>query len=174
MVASPPRDLRVRKSVLFGDDPSMMNEFEDCKAIAFSGYEGHAPCFQILLKDGSLFSYIGTHLLFAPGKPDGVDLGLQHLAYRNCPAGRISVYVLQGLVAEGEVHCFFKGLSLWMSGKYWFTVDWVDENEQLHCICLENGQIAFLPNHKLKFGNTKKHFEKYMKIRQEWKVTDHE
>jgi hypothetical protein len=58
-----------------------------------------------------------------------------------------------------------------MDGTYRFTVDWYRGNDLLHCISLANGQVAFLPNHKVKFGaGHRPGFEPYKKMRNTWRV----
>src|SRR5581483_9638538 len=93
---------------------------------------------------------------------------LADLVYLNCPAVKFVVTELDEL--RGDVLCFFKHPNVWLKGTYKFTVDWYEGNDLLHCVFVENGQIAFLPHHKIKFHDDAPGFRPYKKLRNEWRV----
>lgn len=165
----PPFPCHVRQEILYGGDPSRAGALVPCTVFSLSSYPGQSPTFQIRLDDGAVFSYVPPSALLDPRIRREPELVLHDLVYHNCPDGDIVVSAHQGLV--GPVSCFFKHHDLWMSGTYRFTVDWYRGNDLLHCIALDNGQIAMLPNHKLKFGpDHAPGFAPYKKMRNNWQV----
>ena len=161
--------LSVRKEVVYGGDPKHAGEFLSCRAFAFSSYPGSAPTFQICLDDGAVFSYVPPSALFDLARRRDPELSLADLVYHNCADGDVAVTTFSGLT--GEVLCFFKHRDLWLKGEYRFTVDWYRGNDLLHCVTLENGQVAFLPSHKIKFARgAAPGFQPYKKMRNEWRV----
>jgi hypothetical protein len=163
----PPLRLLVHKALLYGGDERYRGQYLSCRAFVVSSYPGSAPTFKILLDDGAVFSYVPPSALFET-VPTAPELALQDLVYSNCPTGDFCVHHFAML--EGEVHAFFKHKNLWLKGRYILTLDWYEGNDLLHLVALENGQIAFLPHHKLKFGDHEEGFEPYKKLRAEWKV----
>jgi hypothetical protein len=161
--------LSVKKPLVYGGDPRFDGEFLPCRAFAFSSYPGSAPTFQIVLGDGAVFSYVPPSALVDLAKRKEPELPLSDLVYHNCADGDVAVTTFSGLV--GDVLCFFKHKELWLKGEYRFTVDWYRGNDLLHCVTLENGQVAFLPSHKIKFGGQQEPgFRPYKKLRNEWRV----
>lgn len=163
----PPLSLRVKKDLLYGGDPQYAGHFVPCRAFVVSSYPGSTPTFKILLEDGAVFSYVPPSALF-DGAPKAPELDLEDLVYSNCPTGDFCVHHFNLL--DTEVHAFLKHRHLWLKGRYRLTLDWYEGNDLLHLISLENGQQAFLPHHKLKFGDHPEGFEPYKKLRAEWKV----
>jgi hypothetical protein len=163
-----PIKLHVRREFLHDMDPRRVGEVVPCTAFAFSSYEGSAPTVKILLGDGAVFSYVPPHALIDPARRKAPELELADLAYHNCPAAEISVHAFAAL--EGKVLAYLKRKDLWLAGEYLFTVDWYTGNDLLHFVALENGQFAFLPHHKLKFGRDTPGFEPYKKLRRAWAV----
>lgn len=162
----PPIQTHVRAEYLYGMDPARAGELRRCTVFSISSYVGQAPTFQILLEDGALFSYLPPDALIDPDKRTDPSLDLGELVYHDCKHVEISVHDVTAL--RGPVLAYFKKRDLWMKGEYRFTVDWYTGNEMLHCVALANGQLALLPNHKLKFGEHEPGFEPYKKIRREW------
>lgn len=161
--------LSVHKEMVYGGNPSFVGAFLPCRAFAFSSYPGSAPTFQIVLDDGAVFSYVPPSGLFDLTRRKDPELSLADLVYHNCADGDVAVTTFSGL--SGEVLCFFKHKDLWLKGEYRFTVDWYKGNDLLHCVTLENGQVAFLPSHKIKFqSGAAPGFQPYKKMRNEWRV----
>lgn len=174
----PHLSLSVKKSLLYGGDPRFDGEWVSCRAFAFSSYPGSAPTFQVGLDDGAVFSYVPPSGLCDLALQTDLELSLADLVYHNCADGDVAVTTFSGLV--GPVLCFFKHRDLWLAGSYRFTVDWYRGNDLLHCVSLANGQVAFLPSHKIKFGALGADdadgavgapgFRPYKKMRNEWRV----
>ena len=117
----------------------------------------------------AVFSYVPPSGLIELSQRRDPQLELSDLVYHNCPDGDIVVNSHEGL--RGPVSCFFRHRDLWMDGLYRFTVDWYRGNDLLHCISLDNGQTALLPNHKVKFGSgLGPGFRPYKKMRNTWSV----
>jgi hypothetical protein len=164
-----PLALFVDKPLLYGGDARFAGDVVPCTAFAFSSYPGSAPTFKLLLADGAIFSYVAPSALRWKREIDGAPLPLDELAYHACKDGRIAVHAFAALRANnGDVLAFLKKRDAWMKGTYAFTVDWYDGNDLLHCVLLENGQVALLPHHKLKFGVLEPGFAPYKKLRNEW------
>lgn len=164
----PHLNLSVKKELVYGRDARFVGEFLACRAFAFSSYPGSAPTFQILLDDGAVFSYVPPSGLVDLAKRRDPELSLHDLVYHNCADGDVAVTVFSAL--QGAVLCFFKHRDLWIGGVYAFSVDWYRGNDLLHCVLLDNGQVAFLPSHKIKFGGGDPGFRPYKKLRNEWRV----
>jgi hypothetical protein len=164
----PPVKTFLRGEYLYDMDLSHAGEFVPCTAFAISSYEGSAPTFKVLLADGTVFSYVPPSALIDKDKPSGDVLELADLAYHNCPSGDVCVCTFAELA--GPVSAFLRRQGKWMGGTYLFTIDWYTGNDLLHLIALDNGQYAFLPNHKVKFRDGTREFKPYKKMHQEWKV----
>ncbi|MCC6807334.1 MAG: hypothetical protein IT381_07910 [Deltaproteobacteria bacterium] len=163
----PPIALMVKKALLYGGDPKHAGQRLPCRAFVVSSYPASTPTFKVLLEDGAVFSYLPPSAL-TEGEPMPPELSLEDLVYANCPTGDFCVHDFATL--HGPVLAYFKRRDLWMKGRYRLTLDWYEGNDLLHLVSLENGQQAFLPHHKLKFGDHPQGFEPYKKLRAEWKV----
>lgn len=169
----PPLKAHVRGEYLYDMDPGHAGEHVPCTAFAVSSYAGSVPTFNVLLADGSVFSYLPPTALVDIDRRQGGEsppplLELADLAYHNCPDADLCVHSFDEL--RGPVQAYFKRGGLWMAGEYLFTVDWYTGNDLLHLVALENGQFAFLPHHKLKFKDGPRDLPAYRKMHGEWKV----
>ena len=162
-----PLALFVDKPILFAGAPQYVGEVVPCQAFAFSSYPGSGPTFKILLEDGAVFSYVSPSVLRWKRAIDPPVLALEDLTYVACPESDIVVHAFVALA--GDVLCFFKKKNVWMRGTYVFTVDWYMGNDLVHCVLLENGQVAVLPHHKMKFHDDAPGFAPYKKLRNEWR-----
>jgi len=158
----------VRAEFLHNMNKEFEESYEPGTVFAVSSYEGDALTTQVLLDNGCVFSYVPLHALQQEPISRSNKLSLQDLVYRNCPQGRITVNAFEFL--NGPVLAYFKNKEVWLNGTYRATIDWIDGNEQLHVIHLENGQYAALPNHKLKFKNNARVFPEYDKLKETWRI----
>lgn len=140
-----------------------------CQIFSLAAYPQEALTFQILLKDGSLFSYVPLHLLYHKPLEAAEPLELADLVYHNCHDSFVCLHRFE-LLGHDSVNCFFKHKNLWLTGEYLFTVDWYRGNDLLHFIELHTGQFALLPNHKIKFLNGEPQFQPFKKLHATWKV----
>lgn len=164
-----PLKVNVRREFLFNMNAQYIGQFEEGTAFAISSYPGSAPTFKVMLDNGSVFSYLPPHALVArDAESSETILGLEDLAYHDCPISEICVSYFDFL--SGPLSAYLKKRNLWMKGSYILTVDWYTGNDLLHLIELENGQLAFLPHHKIKFKNSAVTFPPYKKLKQEWSV----
>jgi hypothetical protein len=168
----PAMNLHVRAEYLYGMDPARVGEVVPCTPFTISSYPGEAPTFQIRLADGAIFSYVPPSALLDPSQPSygrGPELDLSDLAYHNCVDEQICVHAHSAL--RGPVLAYFKHEDAWLPGTYHFSVEWWTGNQVLHAIVLEQGQLALLPHHKLKFGaGHTPGFAPYRKLRRTWRV----
>jgi hypothetical protein len=167
---------QVRGEYLHDLDPAYAGSLEPASIFAISSYPGQTPTFKARLGDGAVFCYLPPSALVDVALPGGAPLPrtsdlvleLADLVYHDCPDEQISVHRFDALA--GPVLAWFKRRDLWLAGAYLFTVDWWTGNDLLHGIALGNGQLALLPNHKLKFGDHPPGFAPYRKLRRTWTV----
>jgi hypothetical protein len=168
----PPMPLHVCAEYLYGMDPARVGELVPCTPFTISSYPGEAPTFQIRIADGAIFSYVPPSALIDPTQPSfgrGPELDLTDLAYHNCVDEQICVHAHSAL--RGSVLAYFKHKDAWLPGTYRFSVEWWTGNQVLHAILLEQGQLALLPHHKLKFGaGHAPGFAPYRKLRRTWRA----
>ncbi len=143
-----------------------------CQIFSLATYPQEAPTVQILLEDGSIFSYVPLHLLYHKLPESNDLLELNDLVYHNCPDSTLCIHRFEHL-SHDVVNCFFKHKQRWLVGDYQFTIDWYCANDLLHFMQLQNGQFALLPNHKVKFCNGDRHFQSFKKLHATWKVSTH-
>lgn len=158
----------VDRRLLFDLDHQVQG-YLPCQIFGLSAYPQDALTFQILLDDGSIFSYVPLHLLYHTLLIEGPFLELTDLVYHNCPDATLCIHRFEFL-GQDVVNCFFKAKQLWLAGNYLFTVDWYQGNDLLHFIQLHTGQFALLPNHKVKFHNGTSQFQPFKKLHATWKV----
>lgn len=163
-----PLDVFVDKPILFAGDATYAGELVPCRAFAFSSYPGSAPTFKLLLEDGAIFSYVAPSVLRWKREVSAPQLALDELTYHVCPSGDVVVSTFDAL--QGQHLCFFKKRDVWLKAQYVFTVDWYTGNDLAHCVLVENGQIALLPHHKIKFHGDAPGFAPYKKLRNEWRT----
>lgn len=157
----------VDENVLYDMDGKHNNSYVPCEIIAFSSYKGHAPTFQIVINKSSIFSYVPPHLLFTQ-KDTKTKLELCHLVYHNCPDYEFSVNKIDYLL-DKNINVLIKNLNVWITGKYLWTVDWYQGNDLLNAIHLSNGQICFMPFHKISLTAVDD-LPKYKKLHREWSI----
>jgi hypothetical protein len=158
----------VKRSALYDGDESKKG-YERCTLFEITSYKGRAPTLKILLEEGSLFSFMPLDSFFAKKpKEDECYFSFKELAYKNCPD--FEVVISSPSYLQGKANCYFKDSDIWMSGKYVASLDWHRDNLIMHILKLQNGQIACLPSHKVKFRDGKKEFEPYKKITKIWEV----
>ena len=163
-----PFSVDIEEMYLYDMDKKFKGKYTPGRVFGISSYPEEALTFQVLLNNGSLFSYLPLNSVRKPGIRSKTIFELSDLVYKNCPGSE--VVVKSYIYLEGMVNCYFKNKDIWMSGKYMTTVDWFKDNEQFHLISLENGQYAALPNHKVKFKNEERVFKSYKKLHKTWEV----
>lgn len=164
----PPFRALLRREYLYDMDPEFVGQTEPCVVFGVSSYADRALTVQVLLGNGSMFSYIPVVAL---GRPAEQELELHELLPQgNCPGEVVVVTAYAHLLTGPPVDAYVRTRDQWVSGEYIATVDWPDQNEQLHLVVLENGQLGAFPNHKLKFMGGSRSFEPYRKLRREWRV----
>ena len=166
-----PVDGFVSASYLYQDNNR--SEVLKCQVVGFCVYKDEALTLDIVLEDGSAFNYIPPHHVRTKEGTKGYKL--EELVYHNAPGIYVTVTELpffKGTNDSDNNHCYIKQRSEWVKFKYICTIDWYKGNYLLHMVILENGQFAFMPNHKLKFNpqENANEFQKFSKLRETWKV----
>lgn len=168
-----PRPIKgvIERCALYDMDESKTG-VESCVCFALTSYKNRAPTLKILLDDGSLFSFIPIHLFYFQNpyeQPDVPELfTLNELAYKNCPDYEMAITSPKFL--QGRTHNYIHQHDRWIDGNYILSADWHKQNLILHLIALDNGQLAMLPSHKVKFHEGEKSFRDYRKISHIWEV----
>jgi hypothetical protein len=134
---------------------------------------GRVPTFEILTTEGYVFSDVPPHLVRWKEKVED-PLPLESLVYNNCLSRTFSLAVFPAL-RERRGYAYFRNEARYVAAAYWFSLDFYQDNNWFHCLKLENGQLAFVPSHKLVFppdgvlpeGHQ---FPKFQKLRQEFVV----
>jgi hypothetical protein len=139
-----PRSLLMRDAEMLDKEPG--------QAIGIFSYKGYVPSFKVLLNNGSVWDFcLPTYLRYLNIGRDLTqeDLELPDLVYHNCPSCNFAVYV-EPKLGEQPIDVYFKHSQRWSYGaQYLLTVDWWTDNESVNLVKLTNGQIAFVPNHKM-------------------------
>lgn len=113
-------------------------------------YKGSMPTFTVLLDDGTMFSYLPASAFTYKGGvacSEGVD------AFYSCNVFAPSTYFVKYEMPclsskDYRLHVFGPDRVYVGVGHYFFSLEWPEENEQVH-LCEVNGQFYFVPNHKL-------------------------
>lgn len=142
--------------------PQGTEKYSECLLLALSCYTGHYPTFKILvLSTGAIFEYVGLDVIYwkLPITQTQVEprLKLQDiklLCPKVCPSNtQIALVEPPEYLKDKTFKVFFiqqgKNYGSLQSHELLFTVDWMEDNENLNFMKLENGQFVFVPNHKL-------------------------
>ena len=165
-----PQPAWIKASFVYGPTTTIREPLP-CEVLAVSSYPGQSITFRVLIQDtGSLFDFVPPHVLNVLKQPDMVQLELSDLVPFNNPTGNVSVTKCLHLPAE--VDCWFRSKNLWLKGTYLCNVDWYEGNNNANLVLLENGQIGFIPNHKMIFGSTStsRQLPKFVEVPDSWKV----
>jgi len=139
------------------------------KIIALDIYIGEAITFTILLENGTIYNYIPVDKVF--WKINKTHFNMDELVYNNSISNEVTLDTIQYL-EDKTINCYFKNANKWVKGMYIFSIDWYLDNDLLNFVKLDNGQFAFLPNHKILIGSVKHKFKPYKKARWDCKITN--
>jgi len=141
----------------------------ECSIVAINVYPNEVITFSVLLNDGSLFDYIPPSFVKDIEFDNTNILSLKDLVYNNNQSFTFIINEFNFIKKHQNtnlLHCYFKESDIWLKvRKYFFSIDWFLDNDKRHFVLLENGQFAFVPNHKIKIGSNEKQFEKFKKIK---------
>ena len=156
----------VEKRYLY--DMDNIEGYINCTIIGISSYEQQPLTFHILVEDKYIYSDIPIFALRT-----NTDLKIiipnNTLSFVNCPDINIDVFTFDSL-KEKKINCYFKRESIWLkANKYYFSIDFYKDNQFVHLLALENGQFAFVPNHKINWKGEKE-LSNYKKSHQNWTI----
>lgn len=145
-----------------------------CKLFGITCLTGRVPTFEILTADGYVFSDIPPHMIRFQENPEQTQYCLEDLVYNNALSEEFVISEFSEL-KNRSAFVFLKGKKEYVKAHYWFSLDFYKNNNWYHAMKLENGQVAFMPNHKIVFSANGKieenhEFPKYKKLRKEFKV----
>lgn len=160
----------VADSFLYDDDKKQTG-YSKCKILALNFYPGEAPTVTILLEDGSLFDYCPMNVLKHKFDDNIIGLSLKDLSYNNNVSSVFVVTQYQYFL-KTKLTAYFKQANKWLEIRnYICSIDWALDNDKKHFCILSDGSFAFIPNHKLKIGNSVElSFKQYKKISSTYKV----
>lgn len=168
----PPFAARLAEEYLYDLDPAKVGGWVDCTVFAVISYIGHAPTFQVMLVNGSVFSYLPAEALRHGLVAVGPTFTGAELVYHDCHSAPITVTRYATLAAV-PARAYFKARAAWVGAQYVATVDWYEGNDLLHVLLLDNGQVAMLPSHKVLFGDdVTDTLPEYKKLRATFRVED--
>ncbi len=151
----------VKDDILFNDDTK--TSLSKAKIIGLCLYKDETICFDVLIDDGSIFNYIPLHKVVHNINYEQ-NIELKDLVYHNCKSIDVTINKFDYLKDKKGL-AFLKYKSTWVNiKKYYCSVDWINDNDLLNLVKLDNGYFAFLPNHKIKFDNKDKNFKPYKKL----------
>lgn len=161
-------------SDIFYDLETNNNEWVKCKLFGLTCLPSRVPTFEVLVGDGYVFSDIPPHMVRWTEKETGEQYSLMDLVYNNCLSEQFSISEFAELKAR-NAFVYLKYQNHYERATYWFSLDFYQNNNWYHAMLLENGQIAFIPSHKIVFStesiiNPDHKFPKYKKLRHEFKV----
>ncbi len=135
--------------------PQGTEKYSECLLLAVSCYTGHYPTFKILvLLTGAIFDYVGLDVLYWHIMNQDKLVDIKFLCPKVCPSNtQIAIVEPPEYFKDKIFKVFFiqqgKNFGYQRGLKILFTVDWMEDNENLNFVTLDNGQFAFVPNHKL-------------------------
>lgn len=139
-----PKTCYIKESTLYKNESKKLLK---AKIVSIQAYKNFDLCFQILIDDKFLYSNISVY--------DIVHINdivyfqnMVALPYIKCVDHRIDVYTIEYLTGR-EVNYFVDGARY--QGVYLTSIDFYEDNEQLHLIKANNGTFVFVPNHKIIF-----------------------
>lgn len=162
------------KEDIFFDLEQNTDNWLKCKLFGITCLEGRVPTFEVLTQDGYVFSDIPPHMIRFTENSNKPQYSLEDLVYNNCLSEDFVVSEFKELTAR-TAYVLFKSTGEYVKAQYWFSLDFYKNNNWYHCMKLENGQVAFIPSHKIVFsadGQLKPDhkFPKYKKLRKVFKV----
>lgn len=155
----------VNKSLLYND--KLMTGRVECTIISIGFYEGETPTFDIILEDGSMFNYIPlSEITYVK---EAKNMSLIDLVYHNSKSIEVTLNYFSYL-KDSKIMAYFKNIDSWKKvDDYVCTIDWYKGNDLLHLLMV-GGCFALLPNHKIKINDEDMSFNKYIKLKNTYKV----
>lgn len=130
-----------------GDTPTL----ESCKVIGISTYKNETLTFIVMLENKEVFTYIPPTAILLKYESDNKNYKLKDLCYSNCDDFEISINYLKNL--DTDLSIYLKESDEWVSGRYLYTIDFINENNLMNLVTIEDKYLAFVPFHKIKFDN---------------------
>ena len=144
----------VNSSLIYGNFDTNHQEYTPCEIFTVTCVKDEVLTFNILIHGKFIYSDVPLHALKTHTpifyEPEHPILELKDLLYHKCPSFNFSLHEFTFL-KEKPLVAYFKDKKLYLTGKYLLSLDFFQDNSWLHMIELYNGQLAFLPNHKIIF-----------------------
>lgn len=142
----PPLKVLVKKQYLLNLEEGF-GEYVEGSLMSVESYQGHLPTFTVLLSDGSIFAYLPVFAFVQEAISCSASDKSDHYPVF-CPSDAFVYYEVAWLKKRRMLVFNPKKEKLPGLGSYLFSLEWPNENEQVHLVAL-NGQLYFVPNHKL-------------------------
>lgn len=155
---------------LDGKDIGLDSTNITCSLIGINVYPKEAITFSIIV-NGSLYDYISPlNVVHSFKNSESFVKTLKDLVYNNNESENFVVYKSKYLENK-KIVAFFKNAQAWLEvEKYYFSIDWLYNNDKRHFVLLSNGQFAFVPNHKIKLDGKLEFDKNLKKIKEIYKV----
>ena len=125
-------------------------EFERCEIFAISSYRNEPLSLNVkILSNGGLFHDLPVWAAQTTQELRGA-IPFDRLVYHNCPDNNITLNEFRAL--RGQCWVWF---DKWILGQYHATIDWFEDNYNIHFVSLDTGQFCFMPSHKVVFKSPK-------------------
>ena len=144
------------------------------KVFGISCLKGRVPCFEIITAEGYVFSDIPPHFVRFQQTASPIEYPLSSLVYNNALSTQFTLSHFPELACR-QAYVYFKDENQYMAARYWFSLDFHENNNWYHAMKLDNGQISFIPSHKIIFPENGKipenhMFPAYKKLRKNYSV----
>lgn len=146
-----PMTVWVNRGVFFNLEKEN-DKWEKVKLFGLTCLTGKVPLFEIITKEGYVFSDIPVHLIRWKEDVTDQDFELSSLVYNNCLAEDFVISCFPELEKRHAL-VFMKSENMYVKANYVFSLDFYKNNNWFHCMKLVNGQFAFIPSHKIIFSN---------------------
>ncbi len=154
LIADAPFTYALVRAEFLRDDKAGHGEFEECCIFGVTALEGRLPAFQAMMRNGAQWARLPVHAFCTKSCE---PLPATALVMWDCLSYHVAVHAygyLQTLACD-----VFCGDGETRAGTYLFTLDWAesaysettDQHKCHHVIALESGQIAAMPNNRIRW-----------------------
>jgi hypothetical protein len=111
-------------------------------------YASHQPTFTVLLEDGTIYSYLPAAAFTASPLPCSENLGSKAACGVYSPSDSFVLYRTKMFDARIAI-CFSPSKEYLGIGEYIFSIEWPNDNEVAHFMCVDKASYCFVANHKM-------------------------
>lgn len=154
IVLDKPLKVNILGKYLYNLDPTEKNY--KGSIVSITAYKGQYLTFDVLIENEYLFSALPLEALYL--KELSKNTYNYNTNYCKCPDGKIDIFQYNHKL----IQVYLDHYSEFVSARYILTINFYEDNEQLHFVLLDTNQYALLPNQKINWANNQR-FEKFKK-----------